>query len=177
MTTSYVGEIRLFAGNFAPVGWAFCAGQIIAIDQNQALYQLIGTTYGGDGQTTFMLPDLRSRVPVHQGKATSGTTYTMGQSGGVENVTLTISQLPAHTHPLNFSSTGQVLAPSSNTIAATATTSGSLPNMSVYAAAPGNTTLNPSSVKNDGGSQPHSNIQPYLALSFIISLYGIYPTQ
>jgi microcystin-dependent protein len=176
MASPYIGEIRLFAGNFAPLDWNFCDGSLLSISQYTALYNLIGTTYGGNGQTNFAVPDLRSRVPVHQGTGPGGT-YTMGQSGGVETVTLTTSQMPQHTHPLNFANTGQVLAPSSNVIPAVATTGASLGPLGVYGPLPPNTTLNPNTLKNDGGSQPHSNIQPYQALTFIIALFGIYPTQ
>src|SRR2546426_10537790 len=106
MSQPYIGEIRMFGGNFAPAGWAFCNGQQMAIDQNTALFQLIGTTYGGDGQTTFALPDLQSRIPIHQGQGSGLSNYTIGQSGGVESVTLTTNQISAHNHPALCSSVG-----------------------------------------------------------------------
>jgi microcystin-dependent protein len=176
MGQPFVGEIRLFAGNFAPFNWAFCNGQQIAISENQTLFQLIGTTYGGDGVSTFNLPNLQSRVPVHQGTAPSGGTFVIGQLAGVEAVTLTTQQMPSHNHALVATGGGQTLAPTANTFPAVATTSTGTPN--VYA--PGTTTnrtLNPATIKNDGGSLPHSNLQPYLAVNFIISLFGIFPSQ
>jgi microcystin-dependent protein len=174
MGQPYVGEIRLFGGNFAPVGWALCNGAPQSISSNPTLFQLIGTTYGGDGVQTFNLPNLQSRVPVHQGTGTSGT-YVIGQAAGVETVTLTTQQMPSHNHALVATSSGQTLVPSTSTFPAVATTT----NGTAILYAPGTTTgrtLNPATIKNDGGSQPHSNIQPYLAVNFIISLYGIYPS-
>jgi microcystin-dependent protein len=176
MATPYIGEIRLFAGTFAPLDWNFCDGTLLSISQYNALYNLIGTTYGGNGQTNFAVPDLRSRVPIHMGTGGGGT-YVLAQSGGAETVTLSIAQMPQHTHPLNFANTGQVLAPSTNAIPATATTGASLGPLGVYGPVPSNSNLNPNTLKNDGGSQPHNNIQPYQALTFIIALYGIYPSQ
>jgi microcystin-dependent protein len=162
----YVGEIRIFAGNFAPAGWMFCEGQLLPISENETLFQLIGTTYGGDGQSTFALPDLRGRIPLHQGNG-----FTLAETGGVETVALTVSQIPAHSHtPIasgnNASSAnaqGNVLA---QTPSYTPYISGFIPN----------TPLNPASVGSDGGSQPHDNFQPYLCLDFIISLFGIFPS-
>ena len=173
MGQPYVGEIRMFAGTFAPDGWSFCNGASLAISNFDTLFNLIGTTYGGDGQQTFNLPNLQSRVPVHMGIST-GVTYGIGQSGGVEDVTLTIQQMPSHNHSLNAANTGQTLAPSAATIPASATSSQT--NYGVYGPTPTTTNLNPATMKNDGGSQPHSNIQPYLAFNFIISLYGVYPS-
>jgi microcystin-dependent protein len=176
MGQPYVGEIRMFAGTYAPLGWAFCDGTIIPISENTALFQLLGTIYGGDGQQTFGLPNLQSRVPVHQGNAPFGGTYVIGQMAGVEAVTLTVQQMPAHNHILNATSGGQTLAPTTTTFPAVATTAAGTGN--VYA--PGTITgrtLNAGTIKNDGGSQPHSNIQPYVAITFIISLYGIFPSQ
>lgn len=167
MSNSFVGEIRLFGGTFAPNGWATCDGQLLPISENDVLFNLIGTTYGGDGQTTFALPDLRGRVPVHKGQQ-----HAIGQSGGSESVTLTVTQLPAHTHPLQ----------ASTAVAAASDPSGQVPAATAEATtfaygtdAPA-TTLHPGTVAPAGGSQPHENMQPFLAVQFIISLYGIYPT-
>jgi microcystin-dependent protein len=166
MSEPYLGEIRLFAGNFAPVGWSFCNGSILSIATYDALYSIIGTTYGGDGQSTFALPDLRSRVPVHQGPG-----FSLGQNGGQESVSLTTAQIPAHTH--NFQAT--------TTQGTQASPTGSLPAsntaVKIYSIEAPNTTLAPNAVAFTGGSQPHSNIQPFLTLNFIIALFGVYPTQ
>lgn len=173
MSDPYVGEIRMFAGNFAPVNWAFCDGQLLPISGNDALFSLIGTTYGGDGQTTFALPDLRGRIPVHQGTY-AGTPFVLGQSGGTEQETLTVNQIPNHTHSIVATSTpASATDPSGNIVAGSgyrpyATPSGSPPSLSSLAANTANAA---------GGSQPHSNMQPYLSISFIISLYGIFPSQ
>lgn len=167
MAIPYVGEIRIFAGNFAPAGWMFCAGQIIPISENETLFNLIGTTYGGDGESTFALPDLRSRIPIHQGNG-----FTLAETGGAEEVTLTVSQIPTHSH---------VLLATNNT-ATTATAAGH-----VMAASTGATispfgtdapqvNLAPASIGAVGGSQPHTNVQPYLCVNFIISLFGIFPS-
>ena len=164
----------MFAGNFAPYGWALCNGASLAISNFDTLYNLIGTTYGGDGQQTFNLPNLQSRVPLHMGTSNSGGSYVIGQTGGVESVTLTTQQMPQHSHALFAASAGETLAPSAATIPAVATSSQT--NYGVYGPAPTNTNLNPATIKSDGGSQPHSNIQPYLAFNFIISLYGVYPS-
>lgn len=172
MSQPYVGEIRLFGGNFAPVGWAFCDGQLMPISENDTLFNLIGTTYGGDGQETFGLPDLRSRVPIHSG----GGTYTIGQSGGAETVTLSVAQLPQHTHPAAKTSTGQVNAPT-GAIFADATSSQTGVRVYANVITPNAATLNNASLTSVGGSQPHENVQPTLTVSYIISLFGIYPTQ
>jgi len=166
MSQSYVGEIRMFAGNFAPVGWHFCDGSLIPISENDTLYNLIGTTYGGDGQSTFALPDLRGRVPRHQGSG-----FTPGQLAGVESVTLTTNTIPAHRHSLLASTdTASSTVPTSNVLATTGTTS-------IYASgATPNRPMAAQSVSSAGGSQPHDNMQPLLTVSFIISLFGIYPT-
>lgn len=173
MSSPYVGEIRLFAGNFAPAGWAFCAGQLMPISENETLFNLIGTTYGGDGQSTFALPDLRSRAPLHQGTGSSGTTYQIGQLGGVETVTLTTQQIPSHNHLPNATASGQTLSPR-NALAAVPTSTQQ--GLQLYAPSGTNTALANGSIANAGGSQPHENIQPYLCVSFIMSLFGIYPT-
>ncbi len=170
MSQPFVGEIRLFGGNFAPAGWMFCDGALLAIAENDTLFNLIGTTYGGDGQSTFALPDLRGRVPIHQG-ARQGTTFTLAESGGVENVTLATAQVPAHTHSLLASSSGATVAPAAGNVLA------QTPSYTPYITAPPNTPLSPLAISATGGSQPHSNIQPYLCVNYIISLFGIYPSQ
>ena len=165
MAQPYVGEIRMFAGNFAPAGWMFCEGQLIPISENETLFTLIGTTYGGDGQSTFALPDLRGRVPVHQGNG-----YILAETGGAEEVTLTTQQIPAHTHPLLASSSvGAASSPVGNVLAA----SGSA---NVYRPAPTAVAMSAQAVGVTGGSQPHTNMQPYLCISHIISLFGIFPS-
>jgi microcystin-dependent protein len=173
MSDPYIGEIRMFAGIFAPLGWNFCDGSLISIAENSTLYQLIGTTYGGDGVNTFALPDLRGRVPMHQGGGN-----VVGQKAGVEEVTLLAANLPQHTHTLSAATSGQVQTPvAQSSIPAVAASSQTGIMVSVYGNPPGNATLNPSSTTNDGGSQPHSNIQPYLAVNFIIAMAGTYPSQ
>jgi microcystin-dependent protein len=175
MSNPFIGEIRMFAGNFAPAGWVFCDGQLMPISENDALFTLIGTTFGGDGQETFGIPDLRGRVPIHAGTAKSGSTYVLGEAGGVESVTLTTNQMPTHTHLALAASTGQVASPSGAVLAAaTSTQTG----MKIYSTVvTPNTPINGSSISPSGGSQPHDNIQPTLAISFILSLFGIFPTQ
>lgn len=170
MSQPYVGEIRIFGGNFAPNGWLFCEGQALAIADYDTLFNLIGTTYGGDGVNTFNLPDLRGRLPVHQGTSTTGTTYVMGESAGAEEVTLTVSQIPSHTHPVIAStSAGSAPGPEGNVLAASGSSN-------VYRPGPGAAALANQTVGPAGGSQPHSNMQPYLCVNFIISLFGVYPT-
>ncbi len=165
MTQPYVGEIRMFGGNFAPVGWLFCQGQTLGIDEYETLYNLIGTTYGGDGITTFQLPNLSSRVPIHQGSG-----FVMGQLGGEEQVTLTTQQIPSHTHAARARGVGgSATSPTNNVWAATP----ELP----YAPPGSATSMASGAVQTVGGSQPHNNMLPFLALSFIISLYGVYPAE
>jgi microcystin-dependent protein len=171
----FIGEIRMFGGNFAPVGWSLCDGTVMQISGNEALYQLIGTTYGGNGQTTFALPNLQSRVPVHQGTL-QGTTYSLGQMAGTETVTLTTQQIPAHPHALQATSSGQGTAPTGSTIPASATSTQAGAS-NVYGTAPGANTLNPSTLQPNPGNLPHDNLQPYAVLNFIIALTGIYPSQ
>jgi microcystin-dependent protein len=165
MAIPYVGEIRIFAGNFAPAGWMFCEGQLLPISENETLFQLIGTTYGGDGQSTFALPDLRGRLPVHFGSG-----FLLAETGGVEEVTLSIGQIPAHTHAL--------LATTS--IASDINPAGRIPGQAStydpYQTADANSPMAPQSITGMGGSQPHTNFQPYLCLNFIISLFGIFPS-
>ncbi len=165
MGNPFVGEIRMFAGNFAPAGWAFCAGQLLPISENETLFQLIGTTYGGDGQSTFALPDLRGRVPIHKGNG-----FILAETGGAEEITLSVNQLPAHSHPLvATTSAGTAASPQGNVLAASGSSN-------VYRPAPGAAALAPEAVGSAGGSQPHSNLQPYLGMNFIISLFGIFPS-
>ena len=167
MGQPYVGEIRIFAGNFPPNGWMFCEGQLLPISENETLFQLIGTTYGGDGQSTFALPDMRGRLPLHQGSG-----FVLAQTGGVESVTLTTSQIPAHSHSMLASAnTGNSANPQGNVLDQM---SGAI---LLYKAQSPTLAMNASNVGPVGGSQPHDNFQPYLCLSFIISLFGIFPSQ
>lgn len=169
MGTPYVGEIRMFAGNFAPVGWAFCNGAQLAISENDVLFQLIGTTYGGDGVNTFNLPNLQSRIPVHFGTG-SGQSFQIGQSGGEETVTLTTSQIPAHSHPpLCNSGAGGQNDPSNGIWAQQSTNS-------PYANVAPTLNMAANAIGSSGGSQPHDNMVPFLVINFIISLFGIFPT-
>jgi len=167
MAQPYVGEIRIFAGNFAPAGWMFCEGQLLPISENETLFQLIGTTYGGDGESTFALPDLRGRTPIHQGNG-----FILAETGGVEEITLTVNQIPSHTHAM---------------IASTDVAQDTLPSGKILGQAGGgafpyiqdttDSNLSPQAVLPVGGSQPHTNIQPYLCVNFILSLFGIFPSQ
>jgi microcystin-dependent protein len=166
MSSPFIGEIRMFAGNFAPANWALCQGQILPISQNDALFNLIGTTYGGDGQTTFSLPNLSSRVPVHQGSG-----FIMGEVAGEEQVTLTVQQIPQHTHSLLCNSV------SSNSPNPAGNGWGTTGSAAFAAGASANTTMNPATIGQVGGNQPHDNRMPYLAVNFIISLFGIFPSQ
>ncbi|RYD21543.1 MAG: phage tail protein [Verrucomicrobiaceae bacterium] len=165
MAQPYVGEIRMFAGNFAPAGWMFCEGQLLPISENETLFQLIGTTYGGDGESTFALPDLRGRLPLHQGNG-----FILAETGGAEEITLTVSQIPSHSHPLLASSEAtSTLNPGGNVIGAPLTAT-------PFFANPPNAPLAPQTITAVGGSQPHTNYQPYLCVDFIISLFGIFPS-
>jgi len=164
MATPFLSEIRMFSFNFPPKGWAWCNGQLLSINQNQALFALLGTTYGGNGQTNFALPDLRGRVPIHMGSG-----QTLGERGGETAHTVTISELPAHTHlPVGSSAQATLPAASGNLWG----TDGSSP----YAAAP-SVAMNPASVLPIGGSQPHDNMSPYAVINFCIALQGIFPSQ
>lgn len=166
MAQPYVGEIRMFGGNFAPAGWQFCDGSLLSISENETLFQLIGTTYGGDGESTFAVPDLRGRIPIHQ-----GNNFILAETGGAEEVTLNVSQIPAHSHPfLGTTSRGTVTNPS-NALLASSTV------VSLYAAETANAAMASNAITPVGGSQPHTNFQPYLCVSFIISLFGIFPSQ
>ena len=166
MGEPYVGEIRMFAGNFAPAGWMFCEGQLLPISENETLFNLIGTTYGGDGQETFALPDLRGRLPMHMGNG-----FILAETGGSESVTLTTNQIPAHTHPLlcaasggtpNSNPQGGYWAPSDINMYSTGAANVQMGNPAITAAP-------------TGGSQPHDNFMPYLCIDFIISLFGVFP--
>jgi len=166
--TAYYGEIRMFAGTFAPAGWMLCEGQLLPISENDVLFNLLGTTYGGDGQSTFALPDLRGRIPIHKGGG-----FVLAETGGAETVTLTAQQMPIHSHPL---------------LATPETATGTVPQGKVLAASTGATVspygtdnpsgpLSPQAISPTGGSQPHENVQPFLCVQFIISLYGVFPSQ
>jgi microcystin-dependent protein len=163
----FLGEIRMFGGNFAPQGWATCDGQILPIAQNTALFSLLGTTYGGNGQSTFALPDLRGRLPVHIGGG-----LTIGQAGGSETVILTTTNLPAHTHVANAASAATTLSPAGQYWAADPGA-----NVAPYAAAPDGRVMSGTAIGAQGGNQPHANLQPFLAVTFIIALEGIYPSR
>jgi microcystin-dependent protein len=169
MSQPFVGEVRVVGFNFAPVGWATCNGVLQSIAENSTLFNLIGTTYGGDGQQTFGLPDLQGRIPIHQGN-NGVSTYVIGQTGGVENVTITLNQFPAHTHALQGSSANAgTNIPTGNTLGA---------NVSAYSTVAPSIAMNNAVIGfSGGGSQPHNNLQPYLVLNWIISLFGIYPSQ
>ncbi|MFN2533234.1 MAG: phage tail protein [Pyrinomonadaceae bacterium] len=166
MGQPFIGEIRMFAGNFAPAGWHFCDGALLAISENDALFNLIGTTYGGDGQSTFALPNLQSRVPVHQ-----GNNFVIGEMGGEESVTLTVNQIPTHTHAaMANSAAGGNDKPTGNVWAANANTG--IPQFTALAP---DSSLPAAAVAPAGGSQPHDNMMPFLAINFIISLFGLFP--
>ena len=164
MAQPYVGEIRMFAGNFAPAGWMFCEGQLLPISENETLFNLIGTTYGGDGQSTFALPDLRGRTPLHLGNG-----FILAEMGGSEEITLTVPQIAAHSHPL-IATTDAASAPNvQDALPAKGLIS------ELYWGDPADTNCSPLAISSVGGSQPHTNFQPYLCIDFIISLFGIFP--
>ena len=170
MSTPYIGEIRIFAGNFAINGWAFCNGSLQSIAENAALFQLIGTTYGGDGQQTFGLPDLQGRFPIHQGQGAGLPNYVIGQKAGAETVTLNTNQIPSHSHVPASSGTGGSDNPSGNFWG---TSTGHL----LYSTNTPNLTMNNAAIGITGGSQPHDNMQPFLCINYIISLFGVFPSQ
>ena len=164
MATPFLGEVKIVSFNFAPKGWALCNGQVLPINQNQALFSLLGTTYGGNGQTTFALPNLQGRVPLHMGSA-----FVMGQAGGETAHTLNLSEMPAHTHiPVGSSNNASVTSPAGN-LWAVQSGSGYSPIS--------NANMNPASITNVGGSQPHDNMSPYLVLNFCIALSGVFPSR
>lgn len=163
MAQPYIGEIRLFGGNFAPEGWAFCDGSLLDIGEYETLFSLIGTTFGGDGQSTFALPDLRGRIPIHQNPKP------LGEMAGTETVTLTTSQIPAHTHGIAAATgTANQSSPANHRLAQ--------PAFNLYGSGAGDAAMHPAAIASAGGTQPHDNMQPYLCVSYIISLYGIYPS-
>lgn len=168
MANSYVGEIRPCGFNFAPYGWAFCDGSLLSIAEFEVLYNLIGTTYGGDGVNTFQLPDLRGRVPIGTGQGLGLSEYVIGQIGGVETVTLSVNQIPSHSHtPAGSSAHASSYSPSGHVSAVSA--------RDVYATVPPDVKMAP--LANTGGSQPHENRQPYLTTNFVISLFGVFPSR
>ena len=165
MAPPYVGEIRMFAGNFAPAGWMFCEGQLVPISENETLFQLIGTTYGGDGESTFALPDLRGRLPIHQGNG-----FILAETGGAEEITLMVNQIPVHTHTaLATADPGTQSSPANLVLARDTGTD-------LYGADTPYVNMSPQAIGPVGGSQPHTNFQPYLCVDFIISLFGIFPS-
>ena len=165
MAQPYVGEIRMFAGSFAPVGWMLCDGQLLPISEHETLFQLIGTTYGGDGESTFALPNLQSRIPIHQGNG-----VILAETGGAEEITLTVNQIPAHTHPLlPTTNAGTTVNAQGNYLA-------EAPTINIYIEDSPAVNLNAAAIGPVGGSQPHNNMQPFLAINFIISLFGIFPS-
>ena len=166
MSTPFLGMIATYGFNFAPRGWAMCNGQILSIAQNTALFSLLGTTYGGNGQTTFALPDLRSRVPVHMGQGPGLSSYALGQTGGEETVTLTASQMPSHSHGAQASSTFTSKNPT-----------GRYPSGGGAYGDTADTSLNAAEIASSGGNQPHDNLQPYLTLNTCIALQGIFPSR
>ena len=175
MSEPFTAEIRIFAGSFAPRGWAFCDGQLLPIDQNTALFSLIGTTYGGDGRTTTALPNMQGRAPMHPGRGPGLTARRLGQKGGVTDVTLTDAQVPAHTHSVNGSSEeAEFDGMSSPAGALVGTVEGG---SEAYGAATSLQTLSSSAVSNTGGGHAHNNLQPFLTMNFIIALTGLYPSR
>jgi len=171
LSEPFVGEIRMFAGNFAPQGWALCDGQLLAVGQNDALFSLLGTIYGGDGRTTFGLPDLRGRIPIHEGNGPGLSNRKLGAKSGQENVPLTANQLASHNHPLKASTNaGGESSPAGNI-------TGASPSVDIYAEENPTVALSPSAIASAGGSASHNNIQPFQCVNFIIALFGIYPSR
>ena len=173
MSEPFLAEVRMVGFNFAPRGWAFCDGQILPINQNPSLYSLLGTTYGGDGRTSFALPDLRGRTPIHVGQADGGAQHALGLKGGEETHTLAAAEMPRHTHQFKAASAAATLqraANSNDSVLAAA-------NVDMYRAGAGNTTLTPATVSTVGGGQAHNNMQPTLTVSFCIALQGLFPSR
>ncbi len=171
MSEPFVGEIRMFAGNFAPRGWAFCDGQLLAVSQNDALFSLFGTIYGGDGRTTFGLPDMRGRIPLHQGTGPGLSARRLGSKGGEETVTLTTNQLASHSHDWNANTADATgAAPAGKVTAGTSSPQ-------IYNQADQSVDFASSAIAVSGGSRPHTNLMPTLCVNFIVSLYGIYPSR
>lgn len=171
MSEPFVGEIRMFAGNFAPRSWAFCDGQLLAISQNDALFSLLGTIYGGDGRTTFGLPDMRGRVPVHAGQGPGLPQRRLGAEGGQETVTLNVNSIPAHTHQLKAVDAVGTARHPENALPGRST------NIDLYSGDGPDANLSASAILARGGSQPHANVQPFQCIHFIISLLGLYPSR
>ncbi|MGH7266814.1 MAG: phage tail protein [Candidatus Rokuibacteriota bacterium] len=172
MSDPFVAEIRIFAGNFAPTGWAFCNGQLMPISQNTALFSLLGTTYGGDGKSTFALPDLQGRAPMHPGQGPGLSLRDLGESAGQPFVTLLDSEVPAHSHAMLALTTPATLNAPSNTAVLARSVNGN-----AYAVTSPDATLAPTAIQPAGGSLPHNNMQPFLVLNFIIALQGIFPPR
>ncbi|MES2796823.1 MAG: tail fiber protein [Bacteroidota bacterium] len=170
MAQPYVGEIRMFGGSFAPAGWAFCNGALMPIAENEVLFQLIGTTYGGDGQETFALPSLSSRIPIHMGTGGDGQTYQIGELLGTESVTLTTQQIPVHSHAAQANNSSAINASPTNSYLARSST------VDMFINANPSDAMSSNAIIGTGGSQPHDNMQPFLCVSFIISLFGIFPS-
>jgi microcystin-dependent protein len=173
MSFQYVGQILMVGFNFAPSGWALCNGQLLTISQNEVLYTLIGTTYGGNGTTNFALPDLRGRVPIHPGQGIGLSNYSIGQSGGAETTTLNVNNLPSHNHGIEVSNTNGTVRYGGEP---TRTLAG-LPNVDMYTTLAPTRAMNPATITSTGGNQPAPNLQPYLSVNFIIALTGIFPSQ
>jgi microcystin-dependent protein len=171
MSEPFVGEIRMFAGNFAPRGWAYCDGQLLAVSQNDALFSLFGTIYGGDGRTTFGLPDLRGRVPIHAGSGPGLSSRRIGAKGGAEMVTLTTNELPSHTHPVKGTNDAAEATEPAGNLPAQSTT------IDLYVTAAPTVDFNAAAIPGVGGSQSHSNLMPFLCIHFIVALFGIYPSR
>lgn len=170
MSQPYVGEIRMFAGNFAPYGWLFCDGSLLSTSEYDTLFNLIGTTYGGDGQDTFALPDLRGRIPAHMGAGPGLPTLIIGETLGTETVTLTNNQIPSHSHTMAASTNvGSRTSPTNNVLARST-------NADIYSGDAPSGAMAGTAVSTTGGSQPHNNMQPYLCVNFIISMFGIFPS-
>ena len=170
MAQPFVGEIRMFAGTFAPAGWMFCSGQLLPISENDTLFVVLGTTYGGDGESTFALPNLQSRVPIHFGTGPDGVTYTQGEAAGTESVTLTTQQIPVHNHAaLASENTATDTVPTNNVI-------GKSTQIDMFINAQPGDPMKNTAITPVGGSQPHENCQPFLCINYIISLFGLFPS-
>jgi microcystin-dependent protein len=181
MADPFLGEIRIFPFNFAPQGWELCNGQLLSISQNTALFSLIGTFYGGDGQTTFALPNLQSRVAIHQGQGNGLSSYELGQVGGAENVTITANQMPAHNHLVNCDGSATGRGGNVFGVGTGGTPANNIPGLTpshaTYSNNSANATMNPAMIQTAGGNQSHTNIQPYLVLNFCIAMQGIFPSR
>ncbi len=172
MSEPFIGEIRMFGGNFAPRGWAFCDGQLLAVSQNDALFSLLGTVYGGDGRTTFGLPDMRGRIPLHEGQGPGLSNRRLGAKGGAESETITSNQMPSHTHNLNANTRQHNAVSPSNAVLCDPSPLGR-----IYDNVPQDAPAASTSIANTGGSQRHTNLMPSLCVNFIIALFGIYPSR